>query len=106
MIAGVVSVAAQTHDSERRGHGALAGSENRADKQDLGFPPGRGPKQCAKGLRTSRIPSGRVSIAVPFVREGCGDLTLLLSLVYVLYKVQLRAYLNILISVTCSAREY
>ena len=58
MIAGVVAVASQTHDAERRGHGALAGSENRADKQDLGLPPGlpsaptggRGPKQCCEGI--------------------------------------------------------
>ena len=50
MIAGVVAVAAQTHDAELRGHGAPAGSEDRAGKQDLGFPPGRGPKQCCEGI--------------------------------------------------------
>ena len=50
IIAGVVAASAQTHDAERRGHGALAGSEDRADQQDLGFPPGRGPKQCCEGI--------------------------------------------------------
>ena len=50
MIAGVIAVAAQTHDAERGRHGALAWSEDRADQQDLGFPPSRGPKQCCEGI--------------------------------------------------------
>ena len=39
MITGVVAVVAESHDTERRCHGALAGSQYRADQQDLGFPP-------------------------------------------------------------------
>ena len=35
MIPGVVPVVAQSHDTERRCHGALAGSQDRADQQQL-----------------------------------------------------------------------
>ena len=40
MIAGVVEVVAAAHDAQRRGHGALARGQYRADQQDLGFQPG------------------------------------------------------------------
>ena len=38
MVAGVVALVAATHDPQRRGHGALAWGEDRADQQQLGFP--------------------------------------------------------------------
>ena len=39
MIAGIVAVAAETHNPEGSGHRALAWGENGADQQHLGFPP-------------------------------------------------------------------
>ena len=49
MIAGIVAVATQTHDTEGRGHRASAWRQYRANQQDLGFLPGRAPKQCCEG---------------------------------------------------------
>ena len=39
MVAGVVALVAAAHDAERRSHGALARGQDRADQQQLGFPP-------------------------------------------------------------------
>ena len=50
MITGIAAVVAATHDPERRSHGALAGSQYRADQQDLGFQPGRVAKQRGEGM--------------------------------------------------------
>ena len=50
MIAGVVEVVAAAHDAQRRGHGALARGQYRADQQDLGFQPGRVAKQRGEGM--------------------------------------------------------
>ena len=40
MIAGIVAVIAVAHDAERRGYGARAGSQYRADQPNLDFDPG------------------------------------------------------------------
>ena len=50
VVASVVAVVAESHDTERRCHGTLAGSQYRADQQDLGFPPGRVAKQRGEGM--------------------------------------------------------
>ena len=50
MVAGVVEVVAAAHDAQRRGHGALARGQYRADQQNLGFQPGRVAKQRGEGM--------------------------------------------------------
>ena len=79
MITGVVAVVAQSHDTVRRCHGALAGSQYRADQQDLGFPPGRGCETAWRrdGVRVT-IALGRVSIAWPFSRRVRPDYPVLM----------------------------
>ena len=49
MVAGVVALVAASHDAECRGHGALTWGQDRADQQELGFPPGRVGEQCCEG---------------------------------------------------------
>ena len=49
MVAGVVAVIAATHDPQRRGHGALARGQDRADQQHLGFPPSWAGEQRCEG---------------------------------------------------------
>ena len=57
MVAGVVAIVAQSHDTQRRCHGALARGQYGTNQQDLGFPPslpsaptgGRAAKKCCEG---------------------------------------------------------
>ena len=49
MVAGVVAIVAQSHDTQRRCHGALARGQYGADQKDLGFPPSRAAKKCCEG---------------------------------------------------------
>ena len=47
MVAGVVTLVAASHDTERRGHGALSWGQNRANQQQLHFlPSGVGEQGC------------------------------------------------------------
>ena len=50
MITGIVAVVAESHDAQRRGHGALARGQDRAGQQNLGFQPGRAAKQRGEGM--------------------------------------------------------
>ena len=50
VVASVVAVVAESHDAQRRSHGALARGQYRADQQDLGFQPGRAAKQRGEGM--------------------------------------------------------
>ena len=49
VVAGVVPVVAQSHDTERRGHGALTRGEDCTHQQELCFPPGRVGEQRCEG---------------------------------------------------------
>ena len=49
MVAGVVVIIAAAHDAQRRGHGALARGQDRADQQQLGFTPGWAGEQRCEG---------------------------------------------------------
>ena len=49
MITGIVPVITQAHNTERRCHGALAGSQDRAHQQQLCFPPGWAGEQRCEG---------------------------------------------------------
>ena len=49
MVAGVVALIAEAHHTERRGNGALARGQDRADQQHLGFPPGWVAEQRCEG---------------------------------------------------------
>ena len=49
MVAGIVVVAAATHDAQGRRHGTLARGQDRAHQQQLGFPPSRIAKQRFEG---------------------------------------------------------
>ena len=49
MVAGIVVVAAATHDAQGRRHGTLARGQDRAQQQQLGFPPSRIAKQRFEG---------------------------------------------------------
>ena len=74
MITGVVAVVAQSHDTERRCHGALAGSEYRADQQDLGFQPGRAAKQRGEGMEYGYNRVGQSEHCLAFFDEGPASL--------------------------------
>ncbi len=61
MIAGIVAVIAVAHDAERRGYGAWAGGQYRADQQHLDFDPGsaleprcQGSENGSNGLRQGK----------------------------------------------------
>ena len=51
MIAGIVAVIAVAHDAERRGYGARAGSQYRADQQHLDFDPGSALEPRCQGIK-------------------------------------------------------
>ena len=56
--------------TERRCHGALAGSQYRADQQDLGFPPGRAAKQRGEGMEYGYNRVGQGEHRLAFFQEG------------------------------------
>ena len=74
MITGVVAVVAESHDTERRCHGALAGSQYRADQQDLGFQPGRVAKQRGQGIEYGYNRVGQGEHRLAFFQEGPASL--------------------------------
>ena len=74
MITGVVAVVAESHDPERRCHGALAGSQYRADQQDLGFQPGRVAKQRGEGMEYGYHRVGQGEHCLAFFQEGPASL--------------------------------
>ena len=49
MVAGVIAVIAAAHDPQGRGDGALARGQDRAQQQQLGFPPSWVGKQRCEG---------------------------------------------------------
>ena len=51
MAAGVVALAAASHDAKRCGYSALARGEDRTGQQELGFPPGRVGEQGCEGKK-------------------------------------------------------
>ena len=73
-ITGIVAVVAEAHDAERRRHGALAGSQYRADQQDLGFPPGRVAKQRGEGIEYGYNRVGQGEHRLAFFQEGPASL--------------------------------
>ena len=65
VIAGVVVIIAAAHDTERRGHGALAWGEDRAHQQQLNLPPGWAGEQRREGNknRSNRVGQGEHRLA-------------------------------------------
>ena len=55
-------------------HGALAGSQYRADQQDLGFPPGRAAKQHGEGMEYGYNRVGQGEHRLAFFQEGPASL--------------------------------
>ena len=49
VVTSVVAVATAAHDAQRRGHGALARGQDRADQQQLGFLPSWAGEQRCEG---------------------------------------------------------
>ena len=77
MVAGVVALVAAAHHTQRRGHGALARGEDRADQQQLGFPPGRVGEQRCEGNEYGYNDIGQGEHGWAFLwKVGSGQLTL------------------------------
>ena len=77
VVAGVIPVVAQPHDAERRGHGALARGQDRADQQQLCLPPSwAGEQRCErKENGYNGVGQGEHGRAFPS-KVGAGQLTL------------------------------
>ena len=59
VVAGVVALAAATHDTERHGHGALSWGQDRAHQQHLSLPPGWIGEQRCEGKKNGYNGSGQ-----------------------------------------------
>ena len=77
VVAGVVALVAAAHDAQCRRHGALTRGQDRADQQQLGFPPGWARKQRCEGNEQgyNGIGQGEHGWAFP-LKVGSGQLTL------------------------------
>ena len=63
-----------TRSADATCHGALAGSQYRADQQDLGFPPGRAAKQHGEGMEYGYNRVGQGEHRLAFFQEGPASL--------------------------------
>ena len=77
MVAGVVALVAAAHDAQRRSHGALTRRQDRADQQQLRFPPGWAGEQRCEGNEYGYNGIGRGEHGWTFPSKvGSGQLTL------------------------------
>ncbi len=74
VVAGVVPVVAQSHDAQRRRHGALTRGEDRADQQQLGFSPGWAGEQRCEGMEYGDNRVGQGEHRLAFFQEGRASL--------------------------------
>ena len=87
VVTGIVAVVAASHDAQRRGHGALARGQDRADQQQLGFLPSWAGEQRCEGKENGYNGTGQGEHGWTFPSEvGSGQLTLSLCLLKILRK--------------------